>query len=254
MNFNDLVKRLLNEMAIEKESDVVYLSQLQNIPRSNVDDYDSGDQKSFRMITSKNYPKVMHNTFAPKIKYPIRIIINDTDFRYGKSRADVSKEIAPIPGVITFIYNMYLGAAGLPTPFIVGHNVGHTLATISRYGKEPSGFGLTDQHGYDNPLDSLVHSVVDDIIKANPNLSWWESMYTVPDWARDDWYHYHGYVNILTPNLSKISEGFIEWVSNLVGLYMKYGRINFRVGSAKKIEEFIDKQLKRFVGKTIALS
>jgi hypothetical protein len=45
-----------------------------------------------------------------------------------------------------------------------------------------------------------------------------------------------------------------EYAPNLVASYMKYGRLSFRVGSAKKIEEFIDKQLANMVGKTIALS
>lgn len=61
-------------------------------------------------------------------------------------------------------------------------------------------------------------------------------------------------MEILTPNIYNITEGGMdEYAPNIVASYMKYGRINFRVGSAKKIEEFIDKQLQSFVGKTIAL-
>ena len=293
MNFNDLVKRLLNEMAVEKESDVVYLSQLLNQPRytGSQDDFDITNQfYSFRYITSKTYSKHLYKKFAPSVKYPIRLIIDDIQYltKHRASRADISNLIAPIPGIITFVWSENLGIAGLPTPFMVAHNVGHVIQSITRYNEytgrsyyqsrggyktdeyklKTDEWGVVaDEHGYYNALESVIGHTVVDIARSNPDQPWFTFSLSDTNTREEEYFEdadlfdnnekfWDGaWMEILTPNIYNITEGGMdEYAPNIVASYMKYGRINFRVGSARKIEEFIDKQLQSFVGKTIALS
>jgi hypothetical protein len=244
MYFNATVNSILLEMAIQSNNDIVYLSQLQNAPRNNASNYDIDSvESSFKRLTSRGFPKAMRNHFGAKVKYPIRIVVDDVKDEELVSREDASRYIPPTPGYITFYLHPYKGAANPLTPFLIGHNVGHTMQHVTYNG----GFRIANEP---YPFDDIVVEVIEDIINNNPEHPWFNKYYP------GNWHNCkqgEGYIKILTPNLVNISEGFEEWVPNLVGLYMKYGRINFRVGSAIKIEQFIDQCLQNWVGKSIAI-
>jgi len=244
MNFNATVSSILIEMAIQSNNDIVYLSQLQNAPRNNASNYDIDSvESSFKRITTRGFPKAMRNHFGAKVKYPIRLVVDDVNDEQLFSRQDASHYIPPTPGYITFYLHPYVGAADPLTPFLIGHNVGHTLQFVAYNG----GFITTDEP---SPFDDIVVEVIEDIINNNPDHPWFNKD-DPGNWQ--DCKQGEGYAKILTPNLANISEGLEEWASNLVGLYMKYGRINFRVGSAIKIEQFIDQCLQNWVGRSIAI-
>lgn len=248
--FNSLVNKLLVEMAIENNSDIVYLSQLTNQSRNDASGYEnSGIGMSLRRLTSKGFPKAIRNHFGAKLKYPIRIVVDDVNDEqpHSHSRTDVTQYIKPTPGVITFYIHPELGNGDLATPFLVGHNLGHTLRHLQKDG-EFNNFRGDEM----TPFDTVTYAVIEDIINKNPELSWFSDR--VRQYRNDDPLWMDGpFIKILTPNLANISEGYFEWQCNLVAVYMKYGRIKFRVGSADKIEQFIDNQLQSWIGRSIAI-
>lgn len=260
MTFDSLVKRLLNEMAIEKESDIVYLSQLLNQPRLTSDDindiseYEPEIAKSVTRLTSRGFPKAMRNHFGAKIKYPMRIVVddvNDENNAIGSRKLIESDIVKPMPGVITFYLHPGIGAAQALTPFLIGHNLGHTLQHLY-----PNGVFSDYRRGDLEPyIETVTTQTVKEIARENPEYPWYfvHTRSGQTEEVDDDLFDAYAYPHILTPNIAKISEGFDEWIPNLVALYMKYGKIKFRVGSAHKIEEYIDKVLHSFLGKVVAI-
>lgn len=248
--------------------------------------------KSFKYITSKNYPKHLYKKLYIIYQYPIRLLIDDVQFlnQQRASRADISNLIEPIPDMITFVYSEQIGLAGLPTPFMVAHNVGHAIQEITSYSDnegadkyktneyrlQSTGFGnrKEDEYEFTNMLESVIARTVVEIARANPELPWLKlPMYKWHAKDLDSWETSNNYfqgasiedpdtrffdgrwMQILTPGIDILTEdGMSEYAPNLVASYMRFGRIKFRVGSARKIERFIDEMLRSFIGRTIALS
>lgn len=268
MRFDEMVNSLLNEMALEKESDVIYLSEILNQQRldwksdaakSESDrkynrEVDNPIVRSAGMITSRGFNKAIRNHFGAKLKYPMRLIIDDVNNKDNKlgSRGVIESDILPpVPGVITFyLHPGIAGAAHHTTPFIIGHNVGHTMQST---------------HSTSN-LEDEIMPIIDDIFREEPALQDYVKQHG--DYVRGKRYDgddrvesgaaYHAYnqgdlYDLLTPNLAEITDDATEWIPNLVGLYIKYGRIKFRLGNARKLEEFFDSILRSYIGKVVAI-
>lgn len=269
---------ILNEMALEKESDVIYLSQLLNKQRLDwksdaaiptdedgmPGEVNDSEIKSANIMVSRGFNKAIRNHFGAKIKYPMRLVVDDVNNRtnmLGRREIIKSDMLRPEPGIITFYLHPSIAAAAHhTTPFIIGHNVGHTMQ---------------ETHSETNLEDEIL-DILQIIIDEEPKLQRYAEQHKdyMPGSGYDDdmYYDIYGYkkdqsrkgaalyaydtgdiYTLFTPSLEEITDENTEWVPNLVGLYMKYGRIKFKLGDASKIEKFFDSILRSYIGKVVAI-
>ena len=126
MHFNGIIRRLLSEMAIESQDDIVFFSDLLNKPRYNLDDVgeefdDDQVDTAARVLTSPGYKKALLTRFAQKTPHKFKIYVDDVNLY---PLTDVSF-LSATPNYISVIIGIDVGEP--LTPWMLGHRIAHLI-------------------------------------------------------------------------------------------------------------------------------
>jgi len=130
MNFKETVNTVLIEMAVQ-ESDIIYLSELFNLPRSNENEFDNVN--IHRVLTSKKFKKTTASRFAQKTHFKFKIYVDDVSLDPIKMYNNIKHTLTLQPDCISLFLGIRPDIWDEPlTPWMIGHRLGHQLdSTVS---------------------------------------------------------------------------------------------------------------------------